>query len=210
MCYTVSNEKINLQQVVHDLHAESTESNLALANNISAFARPLMPVVLEHHGRKLTNAVWGLHEEIPKATPAKGLNLQAENSHTFYRDNEHQRCAVPVSSFYDFQHVPIPGKKTPVKVKHELRWEAKEMFYLIGFYDVWENNNIGFGLVTTLANPLMAEVHNSKLRMPIALDAVMAERFLNDEPIENFTYPHYDPNLVAINLEPHKMPNTLF
>ncbi|WBV60250.1 hypothetical protein PFY12_14575 [Chryseobacterium camelliae] len=66
------------------------------------------------------------------------------------------------------------------------------------------------GIVTTAANELMSIIHNSKLRMPICLNAKMAERFLNDEPIEEFTFPAYDPKLVAENLEPHKIPNTLF
>jgi hypothetical protein len=38
----------------------------------------------------------------------------------------------------------------------------------------------------------------------------MADRFLNDEPIEEFTFPNYDPQLVAVNLEPDKLPQTLF
>ena len=56
----------------------------------------------------------------------------------------------------------------------------------------------------------MSVVHNSKLRMPLCLDARMADKFLNDEPIEEFTFPTFDPKLVAVNLEPNKIPQTLF
>src|SRR5690606_39487985 len=52
---------------------------------------------------------------------------------------------------------------------------------LAAFFDVWDNREIGFGLVTTSANELMSVIHNSKLRMPICLDDKMADRFRSEE-----------------------------
>ncbi|MFP3835367.1 SOS response-associated peptidase family protein [Chryseobacterium sp. SIMBA_028] len=211
MCYSFNNKKVDLKKIAEELDAENYESDYVQEENVSAFTRPAMPIVLEHNGRKITHGTWGLYTEIPKDKPAKGLNLTAENTHTYYKKFEHNRCVVPISGFYDFQHVSIPGKKTPAKVKHEVLWKNTDHLYLAGFYDVWENNEIGVGIVTTVANELMSIVHNSKMRMPICLDAKMADRFLKDEPIEEFVFPAYDPALVAVNLEPHKLPPpTLF
>lgn len=85
-----------------------------------------------------------------------------------------------------------------------MHWKNSDHFYIAAFYDVWDNKEIGFGLVTTVSNSLMSVVHNSKLRMPLCLDARMADKFLNDKPIEEFTFPTFDPKLVAVNLEPGK------
>ena len=57
-------------------------------------------------------------------------------------------------------HVTNPGKKTTVKVKHRMHWKEVDYFYIAAYYDDWDNKEIGFGLVTTSANSLMAVVHN--------------------------------------------------
>lgn len=155
---------------------------------------------MEYEGRKITHATWGIKKDIPKDKPAKGINLTAEKSHTFYKKVENNRCIVPVTGFYDWMHVLNPGNKTPIKVKHRMHWKNSDHFYIAAFYDVWDNKEIGFGLVTTISNSLMSIVHNSKLRMPLCLDARMADKFLNDESIEEFTFPTFDPKLVAVNL----------
>ncbi|HAO26726.1 MAG TPA: hypothetical protein DCQ68_01690 [Chryseobacterium indologenes] len=206
MCYSFSNKTVDLKKIAEEMEAENYETGYVQEENVSAFTRPAMPIVLEHNGRKITHGTWGLYAEIPKDKPAKGLNLTAEKTNTFYKKFENNRCVVPISGFYDFQHVVIPGKKIPAKVKHEVLWNDADHLYLAGFFDVWDNKEIGVGIVTTVANELMSLIHNSKLRMPICLDARMADRFLKDEPIEEFVFPTFDPDLVAVNLEPHKLP----
>ena len=91
-----------------------------------------------------------------------------------------------------------------------MHWNVEKQFYLVGYYDVWVNKEGGFGIETTGSNDLMSLIHNSKLRMPVCLDYRMADAFLGGEPIEEFTYPAYDPQLLAVNLEPHKVPLPLF
>lgn len=210
MCNRVDNSGLSIDEVSEELDAEIVEGNYYFNKEINAFNRPAIPIVLEYEGRKITHGTWGIKQEIPKDKPAQGINLTAEKTHTFYKKVEHNRCVVAVTGFYDWMHVTSPGKKTPIKVKHRMHWKDAHQFYIAAFYDVWENKEIGFGLVTTVSNELMSVVHNSKLRMPICMDARTADRFLRDEPIENFTFPSYDPQLVAVNLEPEKMPNTLF
>ena len=210
MCNRVDNEGISIDEVSERLKAQIVEGNYQFAKEVNAFNRPAVPIVVDYQGRKITHGTWGINKDIPKDRPAQGINLTAEKTHTFYKNYEHNRCVIPVSGFYDWMHVSNPGKKTPIKVKHRMHWKDANQFYLAGFFDVWDNKEIGFGLVTTSANELMSVIHNSKLRMPICLDEQMADKFLNDEPIESFTYPAFDPALIAVNLEPEKMPMTLF
>lgn len=210
MCNRVDNAGLSIEEVSRELQAEIVEGNYYMADEVNAFNRPAIPIVLEHEGRKITHGTWGIIREIPKDKPAQGINLKAENAHTYYKKIEHNRCVVPVTGFYDWMHVVNPGKKTPLKIKHRMHWKDAQHFYIAAYYDVWENKEIGFGLVTTASNELMSVIHNSKLRMPLCMDQRTAEKFLDDEPIESFTFPGYDPRLVAVNLEPEKMPNTLF
>ena len=53
-----------------------------------------------------------------------------------------------------------------------------------------------YTLLTTEANALMAEIHNSKKRMPVVLQQEDERKWLEQEPIANFAYP-YGVDLVA-------------
>lgn len=210
MCNRIDNSGLSIEAVAKYLKAEIAEGNYIVNKEVNAFSVPAVPIVLEHHGRKITHGTWRLYKEVPKDKFGKGINLTAEKTHTFYKKFENNRAVVPVTGFYDWMHLPNQGKKTPITVKHRMHWKNADEFYIGAYYDVWDNIEIGFGLVTTVANELMSVIHNSKLRMPICMDAKMADEFLNNKPIEEFVFPEYDPQLVAENLEPQKMPFTLF
>jgi putative SOS response-associated peptidase YedK len=88
-----------------------------------------------------------------------------------------------------------------------MTWKDLDQFYIAGFYDVYKHGSIGFGLVTTIPNPTQAEIHN---RMIITLNPKMGKAFLDRDTIENFQFPNFSPDLFYKNLEPEKLPNTLF
>lgn len=148
---------------------------------------------------------WGAQEN-PDA-PTKGKNLQSENTHTYYKKIQNNRCLIPATSYYEHKHYAVVGKKTPLKIKHEMFWKDKAQFYIAGFYQIYSTGDLGFGLVTTLPNPTQAEIHN---RMIITLDEKAGRDFLDQRPIEEFQFPNYSPNLEYENLEPEKTPNLLF
>jgi putative SOS response-associated peptidase YedK len=209
MCYNFNNKKVSLKKAVEDLNAEGyEEGEFELKGSINAFTKqvaPTIPAIVNHNGIVLMNTFWGIKEN-PDA-PTKGKNLQSENTHTFYRKIEKNRCLIPASSYFEYKPVSVQGKKTPIKVKHEMFWKDKAQFYIAGYFDEYDNGSLGFGLVTTLPNPVQAEIHN---RMIITLDGKMGRAFLDQEPIEVFQFPNYSPDLEYINLEPEKIPNTLF
>lgn len=211
MCYNFNNKGVNLKKALEAFKAESLDQKFDFIGSINAFIKqdkPTIPTIVNKDGIVLMNTFWSAQEH--PDSPTKGKNLQSEKSHTYYKKIENNRCLIPASSYYEYKHYAVVGKKTPLKIKHEMFWKNKEQFYIAGFYQIYSDGNLGFGLVTTVANELMSSVHNSKLRMPICMDAKTADRFLNDEPIEDFTFPQYDPQLVAVNLEPDKLPPSLF
>ncbi|MCJ8155197.1 SOS response-associated peptidase family protein [Chryseobacterium sp. SSA4.19] len=209
MCYNFNNKKVNLKKAAENLNAEGYEKGeFDVTGSVNSFIKettPTIPAIVNHNGIVLMNTFWGIKEN-PDA-PTKGKNLQSENTHTFYRKIEKNRCLIPASSYFEYKQVSTPGRKTPLKVKHEMFWKNKAQFYIAGYFDIYDDGNLGFGLVTTLPNPVQAEIHN---RMIITLDEKMGRSFLNQEPIETFQFPNYSPDLEYMNLEPQKMPNTLF
>ncbi|MDF2931197.1 MAG: hypothetical protein K0R36_528 [Chryseobacterium sp.] len=208
MCYNYNSKGVNLKKALQELNAEDSGQEYILRDNVNAFvkqAAPTIPAIVNHNGIILINTYWGTQENPDQAT--KGKNLKSENTHTFYRNIEQNRCLIPASSYYEHKTVAINGKKTPLKVKHEMFWKDKAQFYIAGFYNIWSDGNLGFGLVTTLPNPTQAEIHN---RMIITMDHEMGREFLDNAPIEEFQFPNYSPNLDFKNLEPEKTPITLF
>ncbi len=78
-----------------------------------------------------------------------------------------RRCLVPVRGFFEWQH--LGGRKIPWYIT--LRDE--EIFSLAGIWDSWTLQGgvtlDTFSVVTTRANELMEEIHNTKKRMPVIL-----------------------------------------
>ena len=209
MCYNFNNKGVDLRKAMTDLDAEEANNQeFSLIGSVNAFVKntvPTIPAIVNYNGIVLMNTFWGVQEN-PDA-PTKGKNLQSEKTHTYYKKIEKNRCLIPASSYFEHKTIIVPGKKTPLKAKHEMFWQDKAQFYIAGFYSIYSDGNLGFGLVTTLPNPKQAEIHN---RMIITLDEKMGREFLNQRPIEEFQYPEYSPNLEYVNLEPEKVPNTLF
>jgi putative SOS response-associated peptidase YedK len=106
-----------------------------------------------------------------------------------YRDAAlHRRCLVISSGFYEWRHVNPIGKKgqplkTAVKYPYHIHLPAQEYFYMAGIYQTWTDRDTGenvdtFAIVTTRANALMEQVHNSKKRMPVILNDDLAYEWL--------------------------------
>lgn len=209
MCYNFNNKGVDLHKAITDLGAEEANNQeFSLIGSVNAFVKntaPTIPAIVNYNGIVLMNTFWGVQEN-PDA-PTKGKNLQSENTHTYYKKIEKNRCLIPASSYFEHKTIIVPGRKTPIKAKHEMFWLDKAQFYIAGFYNIYSDGNLGFGLVTTLPNPTQAEIHN---RMIITVDEKMGRDFLDQRPIEEFQYPEYSPNLQYVNLEPEKVPNTLF
>lgn len=147
-----------------------------------AYSLPSMPVVcsVAHAGIRLFR--WGLipswvtDEKEANEIMLKTFNTRSEtiSSKPAFRDSfSSRRCLVPVCGFFEWQH--HGGRKIPWYIT--LRDE--KIFSLAGIWDSWQLQGgmtlNTFSVVTTRANELMEEIHNTKKRMPVILPA-SAER----------------------------------
>lgn len=118
------------------------------------------------------------------------LNATSEELlNKMYKDAAlHRRCLIPSQFFIEWMHVQVVGKrgqilKTPVTFPYKLEVPAQPEFYMAGVWQPWTNRDTGvtintFALVTTAANSLMEQIHNSKKRMPTILPGDLAEAWL--------------------------------
>ncbi|MDX9729065.1 MAG: SOS response-associated peptidase [Bacteroidales bacterium] len=141
-----------------------------------AYSLPSMPVVCSDRSSGIRLFRWGLipswvgDESEANDIMLKTFNARSEtvSSKPAFRDSfASRRCLVPVQGFFEWQH--LGGRKIPWYIT--LRGE--EIFSLAGIWDSWTLQGgmtlNTFSVVTTRANGLMEEIHNTKKRMPVIL-----------------------------------------
>ena len=152
-----------------------------------AYSLPSMPVVCSDRGTGIRLFRWGLipswvgDESEANDIMLKTFNARSEtiSSKPAFRDSfESRRCLVPVRGFFEWQH--LGGRKIPWYIS--LR--GAEVFSLAGIWDSWTVQGgmtlNTFSVVTTRANALMEEIHNTKKRMPVILPSAAEGIWLRD------------------------------
>lgn len=128
--------------------------------------------------------------------PILTLNAMSEEMllpKKMYRDAAlSRRCLVLSTGFYEWRHVFPIGKKTgkplktAVKYPYHIGVKNREYFYIAGIWQHWKDVETGeyvetFSIVTTAANKIMEQIHNSKKRMPTILTEDLAWEWLFGE-----------------------------
>lgn len=140
----------------------------------SGFQFPQWPIIT--NDQLMQQMRWGLLPRWfsgpnPIEFASKTLNARLESAAekaSFKHLLTSSRCLVPSTGFFEWQ---TNGKnKQPYLIKDP----AQSIFSIAGLFDTWLNPSSGqkeqtFTILTTQANALMAEIHNSKLRMPLVL-----------------------------------------
>lgn len=110
-----------------------------------------------------------------------------------------RRCLVLSTGFYEWRHIFPKNKrtgeplKTAIKYPYYISLKDQEYFYMAGIWQPWVDRQTGeevntMAIVTTDANYLMKQVHNSKNRMPTILNDELAwEWMMDDLPEERIT-----------------------
>jgi putative SOS response-associated peptidase YedK len=152
-----------------------------------AFGLPDMPAICSGRTGNIQLLKWGLIPSWVKSRDDadqirfKTFNARAESimvKPSFSRSFSSKRCIIPVKGFYEWQHAGT--KRIPWYICHA----DNEIISLAGLWDEWVQNTTGeifstFSIVTTNANELMAEIHNSKKRMPVILDKPAEREWLD-------------------------------
>lgn len=189
MCYKVANKakKSQLEEEFDTVLENAQDENWEPQNELSGFAHPRLPVLTQTQTRKLELMRWGLiphwvsGREQAADLAKQTLNARAETmfEKPAFRDSATlRRCVIPVTGFYEWQ------TRGRTKIPYFITPSAGSFFLFGGLYSSWANHETGeisntFSIVTVAANPLMAEIHNTKQRMPLILPPESVNLWMN-------------------------------
>lgn len=190
MCYTTTLDR-TLKALERDydrrVRREALVAHLPPENDgelpfpeTSAFARPFWPVISSDRPNDIDLYRWGFvpkhirteeeaKEYLKKYTPFNAISEEVDVKASYKEAwAKGQRCLVPVTSFCEWQHQAVPGRKAPNKIKYRIGTD-QEVFSLGG---IWQDTALGYRvytILTTKANPLMETIHNTKKRQPVII-----------------------------------------
>lgn len=200
MCFTYKLSK-SAKAIEDRFQAEffHNQQNLFLDQEIyNGFAHPKLPVISNSDPGKIIMSQWGLlpswakDKEFGKNTlNAKIETLSEKPSFKNYRTN---RCLIPSDGFIEWQWLDPEGKH---KKKYLLRMPGDELYAFAGLWNVWidpvsKEEIHTYTIITTEANELLAEIHNSRKRMPVILTPEAESLWLKDGKTEM-----WNDNLIA-------------
>lgn len=130
-----------------------------------AFDFPKTPVITKDDPELIQLFGWGLVPNWAGSDWNRNYTLNARietlDQKRSFKGILENRCLVIVNGFYEWQHVDRQ------KIKYEIGF-SDQLFALAGLYD-HSLQGVTYTVVTTEAEGVMREIHNTKLRMPFAL-----------------------------------------
>jgi putative SOS response-associated peptidase YedK len=152
-----------------------------------AFGLPELPVICSGRPSEIQLLKWGLIPtwirsiEDAEEIRLKTFNARAESVDTkpsFSQSFVSKRCIIPVKGFFEWQH---RGSK---KIPWYIYAQNDEIISFAGLWNDWVETKTGelystFTIITTDANELMSEIHNTKKRMPVILDRQNEQKWIN-------------------------------
>lgn len=215
MCFHIKQTK-SATEVENRFQAKVENPDLFQKNdNINGFNFPLVAVIKNEQPSIISHAHWGLipswapNEDIRKLT----LNAKIEtlDAKPAFKPSISKRCLMLANGFYEWQWRDKSGKQ---KIKYEIGLKDEALFAFAGIYAQWTHPISGkivetVAMLTTEANPTMAEIHNTKRRMPVILKKEDEMVWLQNEDYKKFALP-YTVDLFARSMEPSAIQTTLF
>ncbi|MBD2754175.1 SOS response-associated peptidase [Spirosoma validum] len=165
-------------------------ANFQPVYHANAYQFPAWPIVTHQEPGTLQMMHWGLIPHWAKsnddATEIRSRTINAR-SETIYEKpsfrsaaQSGKRCLIPVTGFYEWH--TIGSKKFPFYINTT----DQKIVSIAGLWDEWADSDTGelirtYTLLTTDANPLLAEIHNAKKRMPCLLTPKAEHAWLHDK-----------------------------
>lgn len=191
MCFfsKLSTDAITIE---HRFNAKFSDiKDFASVDNYNGFAHPATPVITNTDQDKIQLFNWGLIPAWSKNKNIRKYTLNAKfetlTEKPSFKSNLDNRCLVIVNGFYEWQWLDAKGKN---KQKYLIGLPDNDLFCLAGLWSEWLDKSTGeliktYTIITTEANELMSKIHNSKKRMPLILNKINENNWLNGEIIIN-------------------------
>jgi putative SOS response-associated peptidase YedK len=163
---------------------------------VNGFDHPQVWLVRNDAPEFLQTAQWGLlpHWTIETDMAKHTLNARIETlvDKPSFKEILHQRCVIYADGFFEWQWLNAQGT---LKQKYLITNNERELFTFAGLYSDWvhpisQKVIPTFTIVTTEANELMQNIHNTKKRMPVILHQSDEIHWLSGENHKEFAYPY--------------------
>lgn len=174
MCY-YTHQQSDKKTLERRFKAKFKEEEVGLSlGKVSGFQHPNLPIQTQAKPEWIQSISWGLIPGWADADQAeflrkKTLNARSEEvweKPSFAPSLLKQKCLVLVDGFYEWQQ---RGKD---KLEYLIQLKTPGPFALAGIYSIYRKGDAwaaSFSILTTAANALMEEIHNTKKRMPLIL-----------------------------------------
>ena len=192
MCYHSKQTK-GISEVETRFKAKVEKPELFKRNEaINGFTHPSTPIITNKSQELIKEYNWGLIPHWSKDDKIKAFTLNARldtiKEKASFKYALNNRCLIIADGFYEWQWLNKGGTQ---KQKYLLTEKNDNLFSFAGLYNDWVNKETGelfqtYTIVTTDANPLMAEIHNNKKRMPITLTPEREKQWLEGLEINEF------------------------
>ena len=157
--------------------------------HFNGFSFPWMPILTNSDPKQKKLGKWWLMQPWQQEFDAGAhncLNTRIENvnkSQSVCNTYQNNRAVMIVDGFYEHQWQDTKGKNKRCFLMNRMKGDP---FYLACLYTKWHYEDVKaeINTVTELtrpANKLMAEIHNSKKRMPVILDEEKAHKWLSGD-----------------------------
>src|SRR5574343_337890 len=186
MCFHSKQTK-KAVELEHRFRARFEKPEAYQPSIFNGFQFPQTPVITTDKPELIRMLHWGLlpHWANDKGIRKNTLNARIETiaEKPSFRQVIHQRCLVLVDGFYEWQWLDPAGK---AKQKYEIGLADHEAFALGGLWSQWTDKETGellttYAILTTEAKGLMAEIHNSKHRMPVIIAPGQEQAWLSEQ-----------------------------
>ena len=183
MCFAVNqeNKKALIGQLELWTKADLTKLGWDPQRWTNAFSHPSLPIILRDDPG-VVMAAWGLvplwvkNQDQAAELRKRTLNAKSETMFelpSFRGSAAKQRCLIPVNGFFEYQH--RDGGK--IKQPYFIHLPDGQVMLLGGLWSEWQGSR-SFTICTMPANALMAQIHNSKQRMPVIIQPEFAADWL--------------------------------
>ena len=176
MCFHSKQTK-TAQEVENRFKASIEKKELfKSSNDVNGFNFAKNPIITDEKPNIIQHYNWGLIPSWAKDEDIKKMTLNARietiEEKPSFRNSINKRCLVIANGFYEWQWLDSKGKN---KIKYEIGIGNDDLFAFAGLYSQWINNETGeikhtYTIVTTQANELMSEIHNTKKECQLSLN----------------------------------------
>ena len=197
MCFHSQQNK-SPQEIAKRFNIEEDDIPQNVTGIYNGFEFPKTPVITSQEPKQVQLYSWGLipHWANDKSIRKNTLNAKIEtlSQRPSFKDVVNNRCLILSDGFYEWQWRDSKGKN---KQKYLITVPNENLFSFAGIWSEWTDPETGisqksYSIITTEANSVMAEIHNTKQRMPVILPKSLEQDWLQQKPIDHFSHLNID------------------